>query len=150
MSVKWCYILCCGFVCGKFQIPVLSELVQRAGQVVTREELQERIWENGTNVDFDHSLGTAINKIRDPVWSSDSRWVYADAFIDPGQPVYRVSVPDGRVEELGGIGNLHSTEFSDLLLCGLFQDGTVAVRVRLTTATCKRTASTSTGPRSLL
>jgi Tol biopolymer transport system component/DNA-binding winged helix-turn-helix (wHTH) protein len=70
----------------------------------------------------------------DPVWSSDSRWIYADAFMDPGQPVYRVSVADGRLEELGGIENLHSTEFSDLVLCGLFHDGTIAVRARLTTA----------------
>lgn len=44
---------------------VLAELVQHAGQVVTREELQQRIWDRGTNVDFDHSLGTAINKIRE-------------------------------------------------------------------------------------
>ena len=72
--------------------------------------------------------------VADPVWSRDSRWIYADAFMDPGQPVYRVSVVDGRVEELGGIENLHSTEFSDLVLCGLFRDGTIAVRARLTTA----------------
>jgi Tol biopolymer transport system component/DNA-binding winged helix-turn-helix (wHTH) protein len=70
----------------------------------------------------------------DPVWSSDSRSVYADAFMEPGQPVYRVSVADGKIEELGGIGNLHSTEFSDMVLCGVFHDGTVAVRARLTTA----------------
>jgi Tol biopolymer transport system component/DNA-binding winged helix-turn-helix (wHTH) protein len=70
----------------------------------------------------------------DPIWSPDSRWVYADAFMDPGQPVYRVSLADGRIEELGGIDNLHATEFSDLVLCGLFLDGTVAVRARLTTA----------------
>lgn len=70
----------------------------------------------------------------DPVWSADSRSVYADAFMEGGQPVYRISIADGRVEELGGIGNLHSTEFSDLVLCGVFRDGTVAVRARLTTA----------------
>jgi Tol biopolymer transport system component len=70
----------------------------------------------------------------DPVWSPDSRWIYADAFMDEGQPVYRVSVADGHVEKLAGIDNLHSTEFSDLVLCGLFEDGTVAVRARLTTA----------------
>jgi Tol biopolymer transport system component len=70
----------------------------------------------------------------DPVWSEDSRWIYADAFMDPGQPVYRVSAADGRIDELGGMGNLHSTEFSDMVLCGLLHDGTVAVRARLTTA----------------
>lgn len=70
----------------------------------------------------------------DPVWSDDSRAIYADAFMENGQPVYRVFVADGRTEALGGIENLHSTEFSDLVLCGVLHDGTVAVRARLTTA----------------
>ncbi|HEY8996342.1 MAG TPA: CadC family transcriptional regulator, partial [Edaphobacter sp.] len=76
----------------------------------------------------------ASRSAADPVWSSDSRTIYADAFMEPGQPVYRVSVGDGRMEELGGMSNLHSTEFSDLVLCGVLHDGTVAVRARLTTA----------------
>ncbi|MDE1175693.1 MAG: winged helix-turn-helix domain-containing protein [Edaphobacter sp.] len=70
----------------------------------------------------------------DPVWSEDSKWIYTDAFMDSGQPVYRVSIADGHIEELGGMANLHSTEFSDMVLCGLLHDGTIAVRARLTTA----------------
>jgi DNA-binding winged helix-turn-helix (wHTH) protein len=44
---------------------VLAMLLDRAGQVVTREELRERLWAADTFVDFDHSLNTAINKLRD-------------------------------------------------------------------------------------
>ena len=44
---------------------VLAALLQRPGQIVTREELQELVWGKSTNVDFDHSLATAINKIRE-------------------------------------------------------------------------------------
>src|ERR1700721_1470218 len=44
---------------------VLTTLLEKPGQVVTREELQARLWGKDTVVDFDHSLGTAINKIRD-------------------------------------------------------------------------------------
>jgi cholera toxin transcriptional activator len=44
---------------------VLVMLLERAGQVVTREELQQRLWPADTFVDFDHSLNTAINKLRD-------------------------------------------------------------------------------------
>jgi Tol biopolymer transport system component/DNA-binding winged helix-turn-helix (wHTH) protein len=44
---------------------VLTVLIERPGEVVTREELQLRVWGRDTVVDFDHSLGTAINKIRD-------------------------------------------------------------------------------------
>ena len=44
---------------------VLVALLERAGQVVTRDELRERLWPTETFVDFDHSLNIAINKVRD-------------------------------------------------------------------------------------
>ena len=44
---------------------VLAVLLDRAGQVVTRDELQQKLWPADTFVDFDHSLNTAINKLRD-------------------------------------------------------------------------------------
>ena len=44
---------------------VLAMLLDRAGKVVSREELRERLWPADTFVDFDHSLNTAINKLRD-------------------------------------------------------------------------------------
>lgn len=43
---------------------VLVALLERPGEVVTRDELRERIWPEDTFVDFDHSLRTAILKIR--------------------------------------------------------------------------------------
>ncbi len=49
---------------------VLSALLERPGEVVTREELQLRLWGRNTVVDFDHSLGTAINKIREALGDS--------------------------------------------------------------------------------
>ena len=49
---------------------VLSCLLERPGEVVTREEIQQRVWGNDTIVDFDHSLGTAINKIREALGDS--------------------------------------------------------------------------------
>src|SRR5689334_15099399 len=42
---------------------VLSILVGRAGDVVTREELTERVWGSDTYVDFEHGLNFAIRKI---------------------------------------------------------------------------------------
>ena len=44
---------------------VLAALLERTGEVVTREELRTRIWNADTFVDFDHSLNTAMNKLRD-------------------------------------------------------------------------------------
>ena len=51
---------------------VLLILLERAGQVVTREELRARLWPSDTFVDFDHSLNIAINKIRDALGDSAS------------------------------------------------------------------------------
>jgi hypothetical protein len=39
-------------------------LLEHPGQVVAREELQKRLWPADTFVDFDHSLNTAIKKLR--------------------------------------------------------------------------------------
>lgn len=51
---------------------VLAVLLERAGQVVTREELRQKIWPADTFVDFDHSLNTAVNKIREALGDSAS------------------------------------------------------------------------------
>jgi DNA-binding winged helix-turn-helix (wHTH) protein len=48
---------------------VLTILLERPGQVVTREELQKRLWPD-TFVDVDHNLNTAINKIREVLGDS--------------------------------------------------------------------------------
>src|SRR5215510_1812884 len=49
---------------------VLAVLLQRPGDVVTREELRSQIWQQDTFVDFDNSLNTAINKLREALGDS--------------------------------------------------------------------------------
>jgi TolB-like protein/DNA-binding winged helix-turn-helix (wHTH) protein/Flp pilus assembly protein TadD len=49
---------------------VLAMLLLHHGDVVTREELQKKLWPADTFVDFDHGLNKAINKVRDAL--SDS------------------------------------------------------------------------------
>lgn len=51
-------------------LQVLEILLERAGDVVTREELQARIWSADTFVDFDHSLHNAIARIREVLGDS--------------------------------------------------------------------------------
>lgn len=46
-------------------LEILRVLIERPGQVVTRQELRRRLWTNGANVDFDRSLNKAIVKLRD-------------------------------------------------------------------------------------
>ncbi len=49
---------------------ILTILLSKAGELVTREELQRRIWGGNTNVDFERALAGAINKIRDALGDS--------------------------------------------------------------------------------
>ncbi len=43
---------------------ILAMLLEHPGQVVAREELQRKLWPADTFVDFDHSLNTAVKKLR--------------------------------------------------------------------------------------
>jgi cholera toxin transcriptional activator len=52
------------------QLEILLHLLARPGDVVTREELRLQLWPVDTYVDYDHSLNTAVNKLREAL--SDS------------------------------------------------------------------------------
>jgi TolB-like protein/DNA-binding winged helix-turn-helix (wHTH) protein/Flp pilus assembly protein TadD len=49
---------------------VLAMLLEHAGRVVLREELQKKLWPADTFVDFDHGLNKAISKIREALGDS--------------------------------------------------------------------------------
>jgi Tol biopolymer transport system component/DNA-binding winged helix-turn-helix (wHTH) protein len=70
-----------------FQVLVI--LLDHAGQVVTREEFQNRLWPD-TFVDFDHNLNTAINKIREVLGDSAERPRFVETLPRRG---YRFIVP---------------------------------------------------------
>jgi DNA-binding winged helix-turn-helix (wHTH) protein len=69
---------------------VLALLLARAGEVVTREELQQKLWPSDTFVDFDHSLNTAINKVREALGDSASSPRYVETLARRG---YRFIAP---------------------------------------------------------
>ena len=69
---------------------VLALLLERAGEVVTREELQQKLWPSDTFVDFDHSLNTAINKVREALGDSASSPRYVETLARRG---YRFIAP---------------------------------------------------------
>jgi len=49
---------------------VLSILLERPGQLVTREDIRKRLWPSDTFVDFDHGLNNAVNRLRDALEDS--------------------------------------------------------------------------------
>ena len=50
--------------CQEQPLQVLVALLERPGELLTREELRQRVWPEDTFVDFDHALNTAVKKIR--------------------------------------------------------------------------------------
>ncbi len=50
-----------------------EKVLNRPGELVTREQLQAQIWGTDTVVDFDHSLGSAIAKLREVLGDSSTR-----------------------------------------------------------------------------
>ena len=51
---------------------VLVMLLERPGELVTREELRQKLWPADTFVDFDHGLNTVINRLRETLGDSAS------------------------------------------------------------------------------
>jgi len=49
---------------------ILSLLLSKPGELVTREELRMRLWPGDTYVDFDHGLNAAVNKLRESLCDS--------------------------------------------------------------------------------
>jgi DNA-binding winged helix-turn-helix (wHTH) protein len=49
---------------------ILSLLLERPGDVVTREEIQKKLWPADTFVDFEHSLNAAVKRLREALGDS--------------------------------------------------------------------------------
>lgn len=78
---------------------ILAILLERPGEVVSREEFQKRLWPD-TFVDVDHNLNTAINKIREALDDSSERPRFIETlprrgyrFIAPVAPVESAQPP---------------------------------------------------------
>jgi len=61
----------------------------------------------------------AKHGVGDPTWSHDSRFVYFQDFLEPGKPVYRVPVPEGKPELVSTIQSLLPISAIDYRLIGL-------------------------------
>jgi len=83
---------------------VLAMLLERRGDVVSREELQQALWPANTFVDFDHGLNKAINKIREALGDSAEAPRFIETVAKRG---YRfladVRVADGRGAEQAAV-----------------------------------------------
>jgi cholera toxin transcriptional activator len=69
---------------------ILALLLERPGEVITREEVRQKLWAADTFVDFDHSLNTAIKKVREALGDSASSPRYLETIARRG---YRFLAP---------------------------------------------------------
>ncbi|MGA2606525.1 MAG: winged helix-turn-helix domain-containing protein [Terriglobia bacterium] len=76
---------------------VLAMLIDRPGEVVTREELRRRLWPADTFVDFDHGLNKAINKLREALGDDPDKPRYIETLPRRG---YRLIAPVEPVQAL--------------------------------------------------
>jgi TolB-like protein/DNA-binding winged helix-turn-helix (wHTH) protein/Tfp pilus assembly protein PilF len=74
---------------------ILAELVEHPGEVVTREELRQRLWRSDTFVDFEHGLNTAVKRLRDLLGDSADMPEYIETVPHRG---YRLMVEVERPE----------------------------------------------------
>jgi len=79
---------------------VLAMLLERPGEIVTREELRQRLWPEGLHVDFEHGLNTAIKKLRLALHDSMERPSYVETVRGRG---YRLVAPVERIERPRGL-----------------------------------------------
>ncbi len=81
-------------------LQVLAMLLEHPGEVVTREELQQRIWPADTSVDFENGLNKAINKLREALGDSAENPRFVETLPRHG---YRfIASLDRVVEQQGG------------------------------------------------
>jgi TolB-like protein/DNA-binding winged helix-turn-helix (wHTH) protein len=76
---------------------ILALLLEKPGELITREELRTRLWPDEVFIDFDHSLNAAVNKLREALCDSTNDVRFIETLPKRGYrfiaPVYSASVP---------------------------------------------------------
>ena len=75
---------------------ILSMLLEKPGEIVTREEMRQRLWASNTFVDFEHSLNSAIKKLRTALNDSPENSRYIETVPRVG---YRFIAPVEAISE---------------------------------------------------
>src|SRR5579859_5324106 len=126
---------------------VLIALLERPKEVVTREELRQRLWPQDTFVDFDHGLNTAMVKLRDVLGDSASKPKFIETIAKRGyrflgdaevileQPAVtepKASAPAEVVQATIGNPNLHPASVSAETESGLPRTSRNTARILFT------------------
>lgn len=75
----------------------------------------------------------AQTSVADPVWSADSTAIYIHAFMADTQPIYRVDIPSGHLQQVADLASFRAGEAADYFFCGVTPDNVPLVRARSST-----------------
>lgn len=99
----------------------LLTLLEKPGEVVTREELRMRLWPADTHVNYDANVNTTVNKLRIALGDSSDKPLYVETIPRKGysllvQPevsnrVGNFRVPPGGTHQVEGVGSSPNTSF---------------------------------------
>jgi Tol biopolymer transport system component/DNA-binding winged helix-turn-helix (wHTH) protein len=99
---------------------VLATLLERPGDIITRDELQKKLWPADTFVDFDHSINAAIRRLRDALGDSAENPIFVETVARRGYrfiaPVEH-QLPSISVRSAGDRSRLESSFQSRLWQC---------------------------------
>lgn len=94
---------------------LLSFLIERPGQVVTREQLQKELWPSDTFVEFDAGLNTAVKKVRQALGDTAENPRFIETLPRQG---YRFIAPVGRAPVLQPAGEDLKTKAPEVAEAG--------------------------------
>jgi DNA-binding winged helix-turn-helix (wHTH) protein len=80
---------------------VLVALLEKPGEVVTREELRQRLWPADTHVNYDANVNTTVNKLRQVLGDSTDKPIYIETI--PRKGYCLVIQPEG--SDVAGVSN---------------------------------------------
>src|SRR5271168_3848162 len=65
-------------------VKILALLIEKPGEVVLREDIRKKLWPNDTVVEFDHSINTAIKRLRQVLGDSAEQPQYIETLARRG------------------------------------------------------------------
>lgn len=89
---------------------VLLMLVERPGELLTREAISRELWPDGTFVDYEHGVNSAVNRIRDALGDSAGNSRFVQTLARRGYrfvaPVERIGAGEGPATRAEGTGSM--------------------------------------------
>jgi DNA-binding winged helix-turn-helix (wHTH) protein len=77
-------------------VTVLAALLERPGDLITREELRSKLWPGNVFIDFDHALNKAVSKLREALGDAGDQPQFIETLAGRG---YRFIAPVSAVDE---------------------------------------------------